>query len=45
MIRAGVSTTAIAERIDANESVEELAVDYGLSVSEIEQAVLFERAA
>lgn len=45
MIRAGVSTAAIAERIDANESVEELAADYGLSVSEIEQAVLFERAA
>jgi uncharacterized protein (DUF433 family) len=45
MIRAGVSTAAIAERIDANESVEELAADYGLSISEIEQALLFECSA
>jgi uncharacterized protein (DUF433 family) len=45
VIRAGVSTAAIAERIDARETVEELAADYGLSASEIEQAVLFERAA
>ena len=40
-----VSTAAIAECIHANETVEELAADYGLSASEIEQAVLFERAA
>lgn len=45
VIRAGVSTAAIAERIDVRETVEELAADYGLSASEIEQAVLFERAA
>ncbi len=45
VIRAGVSTAAITERIDARETVEELAADYGLSASEIEQAVLFERAA
>jgi uncharacterized protein (DUF433 family) len=45
VIRASVSTAAIAERIDARETVEELAADYGLSPSEIEQAVLFERAA
>ena len=44
VIRAGVSTAAIAERIDAKETVDELAADYGLSVTEIEQAVLFERA-
>lgn len=43
--RAGVSTAAIADRIDARETVEELAADYGLTASEIEQAVLFERAA
>lgn len=43
--RAGVSTAAIAERVDANESIADLAADYGLSESEIEQAVLFERAA
>lgn len=45
MIRAGVSTAAIAERIDARESVEDVATDYGLTVPEIEQAVVFERAA
>jgi uncharacterized protein (DUF433 family) len=44
VIRAGVSTAAIVERIDAKETVDELAADYGLSVTEIEQAVLFERA-
>jgi uncharacterized protein (DUF433 family) len=45
VIRAGVSTAAIAERIDASETVEALAADYDLTESEIEQAVLFERAA
>jgi uncharacterized protein (DUF433 family) len=45
VIRAGVSTAAIAERIDAKETLDELAADYGLSITEIEQAVLFERAA
>ena len=45
VISAGVSTAAIAERIDAKETVEELAADYGVTTTEIEQAVLFERAA
>jgi len=45
VIRAGVSTAAIVERIDAKETVVEVAADYGLSITEIEQAVLFERAA
>jgi uncharacterized protein (DUF433 family) len=43
--RAGVSTLAIAERIDAGESVDDVAADYELGPSEIEQAVLYERAA
>jgi uncharacterized protein (DUF433 family) len=43
--RAGISTAAIADRIDANETVAEVAADYGLTAAEIEQAVLFERAA
>lgn len=43
--KAGVSTTVIAERIDAGESVADLASDYGLSAADIEQAVLYERAA
>ena len=45
VVRRGVSTATIAERIDASETVEELAEDYGLTPAEIEQAVLFERAA
>lgn len=43
--RVGVSTRAIAERLDAGESVDDLASDYGLEPSEIEEAVLYERAA
>lgn len=43
--RQGVTTGIIAERIDAGESVEELASDYDLSPAEIEEAVLYERAA
>ena len=43
--RAGVSTGTIADRIDAGESVAAVAVDYELSEEEIEQAVLYERAA
>jgi uncharacterized protein (DUF433 family) len=42
---AGISTSVIAERIDAGETVAELSNDYGLTRSEIEQAVLYERAA
>jgi uncharacterized protein (DUF433 family) len=45
VLRAGVTTAAIADRIDAGEDVSELAADYGLSEAEIEQAVLYERAA
>ncbi|HVT42933.1 MAG TPA: DUF433 domain-containing protein [Thermoanaerobaculia bacterium] len=45
VLRAGVTTAAIADRIDAGEQVSELASDYGLSEAEIEQAVLYERAA
>ena len=45
MLRAGVSTEAIAERIDAGETVADLAKDYDLKPEEIEEAVLYERAA
>ena len=34
---------AIADRIDAGETVADLAADYDLSVDEIEEAVLYER--
>lgn len=43
--RAGVSTETIASRIDAGETVTDLAADYGLTEGEIMQAVLYERAA
>jgi uncharacterized protein (DUF433 family) len=43
--RAGISTAAIAGRIDANEGVTDVAADYDLTVEEVEQAVLYERAA
>ena len=43
--RAGVSTAAIAGRIDAREATAEVAKDYDLTVEEVEQAVLYERAA
>ena len=43
--RAGISTGAIAGRIDAKEPATEVAADYDLTVEEVEQAVLYERAA
>ena len=45
VLRAGISTAAIATRIDAGETTTALAADYGLTVEEIEHAVLYERAA
>jgi len=45
VLKAGISTHAIAERIDAGESVADLAEDYDLKPDEIEEAVLYERAA
>lgn len=45
VVRMGIGTGTIAERIDAGEDVAEVAADYGLSEMEVEQAVLYERAA
>jgi len=45
VLRAGVSTGIIADRIDAGESPADLADDYNLSLSEIEEAIVYERAA
>ncbi len=45
VLRKGVSTAAIAERVDAGESVDDIAADYELGPSEIEQAIVYERAA
>jgi len=45
VLKAGVSTSVIAERIDAHEKPEEVADDYGISLEEIQQAVTYERLA
>lgn len=45
LVRTGVSTRVIAERIDAGEKVSDLAADYDLTPAEVEEAVLYERAA
>ena len=45
VLRAGIATEAIAERIDAGETVDALAEDYDLKPEEIEEAVLYQRAA
>ena len=45
LLRRGVSTSAIADRIDAGETVEDIAADYDLGPAEIEQAAIYERAA
>jgi len=43
--RAGISTGAIVGRIDAGETVRDVAEDYELTMAEIEDAVLYERRA
>lgn len=43
ILRRGISTGTIAERLDAGESVKDLAADYELEPEEIQQAVLYER--
>ena len=45
LARRGITTATIAERIDAGESAADLAEDYDLSERDIEEAVLYERAA
>lgn len=45
VVSKGISTSTIADRVDAGESVNEIAADYDLAQSEIEQAVVYERAA
>jgi uncharacterized protein (DUF433 family) len=45
VVSKGISTAAIAERVDAGESVDSIAEDYELHRSDVEQAVVYERAA
>lgn len=42
---SGVSTEALVRRMDAGESIEDLAWDYGLQVTQIKDAILYEHAA
>jgi len=43
--RLSISTAAITERIDAGESINDVAADYDLEPQEVEEAVVYERAA
>jgi uncharacterized protein (DUF433 family) len=45
LVRAGISTSAIVQRIDAGETVDAIAADYDLGHSEVEEAAVCERAA
>jgi uncharacterized protein (DUF433 family) len=45
LLSHGVSTRAIIDRIDVGESLEEVAQDYELEPRNVEEAILFERAA
>jgi len=45
VLRRAITTSAIAGRIDAGESVADVAADYDLAQAEVEQAILYERAA
>ncbi len=42
---SGISTAALVDRVDAGEDVDALAHDYRIEVSQIEDAILYERAA
>lgn len=41
----GIATQVLVDRIDAGEPIDEVAADYGLEVTEVEQAILYELAA
>ncbi len=45
ILSRAIATAVVADRIDTGESPEALAEDYGLDVEDIQQAILFERAA
>ena len=45
VVSRGISTAVIRDRIDAGESVDAIAEDYALNRAEVEQAIIYERAA
>lgn len=42
---SGITTSVLVHRVDAGETIEELADDYGLTEGQIEAALIFEKAA
>jgi len=45
VVRRGVTTAVIAQRVDAGESVQDVADDYDLTPADVEQGILYERGA
>jgi uncharacterized protein (DUF433 family) len=45
LVRAGVSTQIIAERIDVGESIQDIVADYDITEEEVQEAILYQRAA
>ena len=45
LLRKGILTSIIADRIDAGELPESVAADYDLAIEEVELAIIYERAA
>ena len=45
LVNRGIATATIAERIDAGEPVSRVAEDYGINEKDVEEAVVYERAA
>ena len=45
VVGTGISTAVLAQRIDAGETVADLAGDYGMDIATIEEAVVYEKAA
>ena len=43
--RRGISTAAIVDRVNAGESEEEIAEDYGLEAEEVKEALIYDQAA
>ena len=41
----GISTAALVDRVDAGEDLQALADDYRLIIAQVEDAILYERAA
>lgn len=45
LVKVGVATAILAERYDAGEQIDEIAHDYEIEVSDVEAAIVYEKAA